>query len=505
VTNEPTEDVQRPFIVCPSCGRLTPGNVVQCVECGEPIAALVAAVAERRSEMRFAETVFSRMAPATWAIIAANVLVFILMVVAARTIEPGTFNYTFTLINFGAKQSSEIDAGEYWRLVTPMFLHIGLLHLFVNMYSLYVIGPQVERLYGTSRYLVLYVLSGIGGVLGSYLVDKVIVGGDVASAGASGALFGLLGVLIVFGWRHRNELPGVYRQAFSPRVFMPVLILNLVITFAVEFIDKGAHIGGLAAGGLLALVIPFARPGERSAGYAWWIAAALAVAAVGVSFSYAYRNADPLPDIDRFIAVYNASDKPLGIAGEAVEVAAAKSAVSIDTVEAISEAALAIDASAGLDDRSRELLSERKLLLERAASLLGADRSELNAETASALVADIERHRLAWDTWLEKSGSQFGLAKETKDTNSPGGNDGDQEGGSAGLWPDGLRDRTGCGDGWLHGRRQGSLAGAAGSWFQGHRQVARQVRREGEDGGRRERRDHGSAERDDDGRATCRL
>ena len=90
MTNEPTEDVQRPFIVCPSCGRLTPGNVVQCVACGEPIAALVAAVAERRSEMRFAETVFSRMAPATWAIIAANVLVFILMVVAARTIEPGT-------------------------------------------------------------------------------------------------------------------------------------------------------------------------------------------------------------------------------------------------------------------------------------------------------------------------------------------------------------------------------------------------------------------------------
>ena len=424
MSSDSPHDGRRPFVVCPSCGRLTPGDVAHCVECGEPMAAIVAAVAEQRDEQRFAETVFGRTTPATWVIIGANLLVFALMVVASGTIEPGSFRYHETLINFGAKMNSAVDAGEYWRLVTPMFLHIGLMHLSVNMYSLYVMGPQVEKLYGTSRYVVIYVLAGIGGVLGSYGVDKVLMRGDGVSAGASGALFGLMGVLIVFGFRYRNELPGVFKQAFSPRVFLPVLVLNLVITFAIPFIDKGAHIGGLVVGGLLAAALPFARPGERHAGFIWRTAAALATIAVVASFVYAYRSADPLPDVNGFIAVYNASDKTLGKASEAVQTAAAKSAVSVETTTAIADAAAALDEKFGLDDRSRELLRERKALLERAASLLGDRKSELDEATAATYAADVDRHHQAWDDWLEQSGGRFGLVKESNENNSSGGNDG---------------------------------------------------------------------------------
>ena len=91
------------------------------------------------------------------------------MAIVAKTVNPGTPQYQDALVDFGAKVNELIGKGEYWRFVTPMFIHIGAMHLLVNMYSLYMIGPPVERLYGTARFLVMYVLSGIGGVACSYL------------------------------------------------------------------------------------------------------------------------------------------------------------------------------------------------------------------------------------------------------------------------------------------------------------------------------------------------
>src|SRR5262249_39921800 len=143
------------------------------------------------------------------------------------------------LLAFGAKANFLINQGEYWRFVTPVFIHIGLLHLFFNSYALWMVGPQVEKLYGGARFVVLYVLTGIGGVAGRYLYRP-----DGLSAGASGAIFGLFGVLLVFGLRHRRHVPPFFRQAVIKGV-LPTILINLVIGFSVAQIDNSAHIAGL--------------------------------------------------------------------------------------------------------------------------------------------------------------------------------------------------------------------------------------------------------------------
>src|SRR5262245_57817063 len=97
-----------------------------------------------------------------------------------------------TLLAFGMKSNAQIDSGEYWRLITPIFIHIGLLHLMFNSYALWIVGPQVEKLYGGARFLILYMATGVAGVLGSYWQHP-----NDPSAGASGAIFGLFGALLV--------------------------------------------------------------------------------------------------------------------------------------------------------------------------------------------------------------------------------------------------------------------------------------------------------------------
>ncbi|MEG1900713.1 MAG: rhomboid family intramembrane serine protease, partial [Bacilli bacterium] len=141
---------------------------------------------------------------------------------------------TLTLLNFGANYGPLVKAGEIWRLLTCAFLHIGLTHLIVNMYSLYVIGNQVENFIGKIKFLIIFIVSAISGSLFS------IIGGTSVSAGASGAIFGLLGALLYFGYHYRLYLGEVLK-----RQIIPIIILNLVIGFVVPGIDISAHIGGL--------------------------------------------------------------------------------------------------------------------------------------------------------------------------------------------------------------------------------------------------------------------
>src|SRR5688572_8988869 len=136
-----------------------------------------------------------------------------------------------TLIGFGAKSNYEINQGEIWRFITPIFIHIGLLHLFFNSYALWVVGPQVEKLYGGARFLILYVLSGVAGVIASYWYRP-----DVLSAGASGAIFGLFGVLFAFVIRYRNSIPASFRKALGKGIFVTIAV-NLFIGFQFPFID----------------------------------------------------------------------------------------------------------------------------------------------------------------------------------------------------------------------------------------------------------------------------
>jgi rhomboid protease GluP len=197
----------------------------------------------------FLHAIWSRRTPMMKAFLAINIIVFLLMAFAG-----GTTNET-TLMAFGVKSNPEIAQGQWWRFITPIFIHIGLLHLLFNSYALWIVGPQVEKLYGSPSFVILYVLTGIAGVVGSYAYHPYSI-----SAGASGAIFGLFGVLLVFGLRYRKSIPPDFKRAVGTGV-LPVIVINLIIGFTIPAIDNSAHIGGLLAGGALALIVPFQKPG----------------------------------------------------------------------------------------------------------------------------------------------------------------------------------------------------------------------------------------------------
>jgi len=143
--------------------------------------------------------------------------------------------------------------GEWWRLLSPVLVHGSLLHLAFNMYFLYLVGPLVEQLYGSSRFLLLYLLTAATASLASYLI-----GGPGPSVGASGALFGLCGVLLVGRMLHRPVLQGQQRAMMSQ--IGGLVVINLVLGFGLNAfgggIDNAAHLGGLLGGLWLGLLIP---------------------------------------------------------------------------------------------------------------------------------------------------------------------------------------------------------------------------------------------------------
>ena len=140
--------------------------------------------------------------------------------------------------------------GEWYRLLTATFLHVGLLHLALNMFALWIFGSQLERQLGRARYLTLYLLSGLAGSAVSYAFSQP----NQPSLGASGAVFGLVGAALVIGRKLRYDVSVV--AAF--------LVLNLVIGFMVSGIDWRAHLGGLAAGLTLGAAYAYAPPRQRT-------------------------------------------------------------------------------------------------------------------------------------------------------------------------------------------------------------------------------------------------
>jgi membrane associated rhomboid family serine protease len=157
-----------------------------------------------------------------------------------------------------------LAAGEWWRLVSPALVHGSILHLFFNMYFLYIVGPLVEQLYGSWRFLLMYVLTGAGGSVASYLF-----GSPNPSVGASGAIFGLCGVLLAVSWVHKPVLDRRGRALMS-QIGM-LVVLNLVLGFGIAGVGGGidnlAHLGGLGAGLWLGFAI---RPVRATTLATYW-------------------------------------------------------------------------------------------------------------------------------------------------------------------------------------------------------------------------------------------
>ena len=166
-----------------------------------------------------------------------------------------------TLLLFGANFGPLVKSGEVWRLISCAFIHIGFAHLLVNMYSLFIIGSQVETFIGKWKFLLIYIISAIGGSLMSLCFKN-----EVISAGASGAIFGLLGSLLYFGYHYRLYL----NNALKTQI-IPIIIINLLIGFMSKGIDNGAHIGGLVAGYLSTMALGLEGKSEKKDIINGWI------------------------------------------------------------------------------------------------------------------------------------------------------------------------------------------------------------------------------------------
>ena len=168
-----------------------------------------------------------------------NSIVFVLMSIQSKSLMMPD---TSTLLAVGAKDPVGLAQGQIWRLFTPIFIHIGLLHFAVNSYTLYIIGWQIERILGPWWFLVLYIVSGVCGNVTSALFSVNL------SAGASGALFGLLGVGFCLESVIGRRIEAVTGIRPRNRAYAMTVLINLGIGFMVPFIDNSAHLGGLMAG-----------------------------------------------------------------------------------------------------------------------------------------------------------------------------------------------------------------------------------------------------------------
>lgn len=263
-----------PHKMCPHCRALVPRSARRCTECGESLRGVASPGLTR---------VLSNLLPgisgATSLLVLVNGLLFLLMLMVPAPagsegaqgfqrllgMDPGT------LLRFGAGYGQlTFLYGEWWRLITPIFLHGGLLHIAMNTYALLQLGPLTEHTYGRDRFVVVYLLSGVGGFFASQIFGTFTVG-------ASASLSGLVGLLLVYAYRHHGGT--TFKQ-----VMLQNAILLVLVSFAFPVVDWRAHMGGLATGALFGLAV---RPGSPRSGAgerAWTVAAGACVLLVLVAF-----------------------------------------------------------------------------------------------------------------------------------------------------------------------------------------------------------------------------
>ena len=171
----------------------------------------------------------------TYWLIAVNVILYVIPVLFGL--------YDDLIANFSV-WGPAIREGQTYRLLTGIFLHGGFVHLLFNCYALYVIGSQVENFLGRIKFLIIYLVAGVSGALFSMIF------GNYASVGASGAIFGLMGALVYFGYHYRVYLGNVVKSQI-----IPLILLNLFLGFMMSGVDNFAHIGGLIGGSLMAIAL----------------------------------------------------------------------------------------------------------------------------------------------------------------------------------------------------------------------------------------------------------
>ena len=228
--------------LCPACSQLVGATQTRCHQCGTSLTFSVAALGKSLAGLLPTES------PVTTIVIGLNMLIFAVCLVATvqKTQHLGLLATIDgqVLFNLGSRQTIQIFDGEWWRLMTAVFLHADLMHIGMNMWVLMDLGPQIESEYGSARALFLYVSTGILGYVYSTMWDVVAHGGwGPGSVGASGALMGLVGLMLAIATRRG----GPYMREVRARLIRWIVII-FAFGFLVGGIDNAAHFGGLLAG-----------------------------------------------------------------------------------------------------------------------------------------------------------------------------------------------------------------------------------------------------------------
>ena len=181
-----------------------------------------------------------------------NVLILIAMSFA------GGSSNSEVLIDFGAMYGPYLAAGQYWRLFTAMFIHVGIIHLLFNSFGLWIFGRMAEALFGSSKFVLIYVLAGLCGAVVSYIFNPIVI-----AAGASGAIFGILGALVAF-FAPMYKDPNARKNLYG---LLGLVGLNLIFSLLRPSVDTWAHMGGFASGFILGyFIIPvsgYLHPGYQ--------------------------------------------------------------------------------------------------------------------------------------------------------------------------------------------------------------------------------------------------
>lgn len=405
----------RPFRVCESCGQLTPNSSPQCAYCGAVSAQAVAQI-QAGEEQRFLNDLFTRAAPLTPIIIGINLAIYLLLTLAAG----GEFGRTLiygvdpsTALAFGAQNNALLRNGEWFRLITAAFVHFGLLHLMLNSYALWTLGPLVERLYGSSRFLLFYLLTAIGGGLASFLKHELQ--GDLlgVGAGASTAIFGLCGIVAVFSFKYRRDLPPNFIRRLKSGI-LPSIAINLLIGYSFEFVDNSAHIGGLLTGAALALLISYIPTNnQRRISPIGLAVAGLCVVVTFTSFAFAYRRSGP------HLAHRVSNVKPLLdnlLVADQAMVNVFRSAGQNDAwkpspqdIAQLTAAAAALEKTAAPDAKADQLRLELLRLLREQREIISREGKQSLAERLDANGEAFLQFRRNYEDWVKTEGSKYGL------------------------------------------------------------------------------------------------
>ncbi len=259
--------------MCPSCRALVPRGKPACPYCGQRLKVFGTGPTGKLLTRALPGTV-----PVTGILVLMNFVMFVVeFAVSGRGIlthlMSGPSTAAFLRLGASVPLADVVATHQYWRFVTACFLHANLLHIAFNMWALYDIGQLVESFYGGAKFLFFYISTGIFGYITSSYIGYL-------SLGASGAIFGILGVMIAYGVRRSHTAMGQQLRSVAVRW----AVYALIIAFVIPGVDNAAHIGGLASGFVLGMLVGDDPPLTEAQVSRWRAIQVIVILVIAVSF-----------------------------------------------------------------------------------------------------------------------------------------------------------------------------------------------------------------------------